>query len=358
VASQISKGHYSDYQDVIESLHVLLAVAGGFFALFCTMWIPDLIGIVKGRFANGANEWPALIKLGLPEWKFTKKHLVFIALLAVLEIVIAVTSNIPILPVLLAIPALLCGVFFGPLWGTAIAGELPLIIRGLPLIISNLSSLRGPGPAEGAVAGPPLEGLLSFFPFILLFLIIGCIVRRCNPKIRASWKLLPFLGALIAGSLLLVISFSGAIALLVKEDTYVGLTASLLLSAWITAFVSGYIIYGIPKIRASWNKLFLSNKIAQGLFIGIAVFVGRLFLLGFSYGLGYWIYEKIQWIYWGGHYLWFLIESVFAGIIGAFLLPALAKKGLLLGPFVKEGEQAQGAQAVNMKQAKEKEIEK
>jgi hypothetical protein len=253
---------YSDVEDMINTTWVLLAVAGVFFALFCTMWIPDLIGIVKGRFANAADEWPTLIKAGLPEWKFTQKHLVFIAALAVLEIATVVTKDVLILPGLLAIPVLLCGAFFGPLLGTVIAGAIPSIIRGLPLFISGaISEMKYDGPAAPSPGGV----VLPFLPYVIWTVVIGCIVRRCNPKIRASWKLLPFLGALISGCLALLLSIFGALSMFEDGDF-------LLVSTWFTAFISGYIVY--PKIRASKNRQGSSNKTKLGLLIGIAVLVG------------------------------------------------------------------------------------
>jgi hypothetical protein len=224
-----------------------------FGALFCAFWIPDLIGIVKGTFTNGPDKVPGFIDAVLPEWKFTKKHLVFIALLAGLEIVLGVMGYIPILSNLLRIPSVLCGVFFGPLLGTVIAGVLPLI-----------SSL-----------------IVSFF----------------------------------------------------KHGWFIDIQFPTPLS-FILPFVRGYIVYGIPKIRSLRDKQVFSNNIAQGLLIGIAVLFASFF------GRGRWYFS-----------FYLLLDAALAGVVGVLLPLVLAKKGLLLGPFVKEGERPQSS--TDVKQAKE-----
>jgi hypothetical protein len=228
-----------------------------FIVLFLIFWIPDLIGIVKGRFANAADKVPgfinAVLDAGLPKWKFSKKHLVFIVLIALLYGLARVIGNahIPILPMVLGIPFALCGVFFGPFLGTVIAGVL-LLISSLILSFAEY-------------------GWFHSFYFNTLFFILP--------------------------------------------------------------FVSGYIVYGIPKIRALRDKQVFSNKIAQGLLIGIAVLVGSL--------IGTAAYMPFVQI---------LIQAVLAGVVGVLLLFVLAKKGLLLGPFVKEGEPQSSP---DVKQAKE-----
>jgi hypothetical protein len=276
-----------------------------FWVISCVFWIPDLIGIAKGTFENGPDKVPGFINVGfrfinvsfrfinvgLPEWKFTKKHLVFIVLLALLVELQIVTGNdfrFPILlPLLLGVPFLLCGVFFGPFWGTAITGGLSLI---------------GLGTLLGLIIIPRFAGGYNLWSFFGRRLYL--------PHLRFF-----------------------------RQE---------LLYACITSFVSGYIVYGVSKIRAAWNEKVVS-KIMQGLLMGITVLVGRLAIgmVLFKGGLGYAFKRFFPFTYGTTSapvriidVIYVLLQTTLAGVLGVLLPLALAKKGMLLGPFVKEGEQA------------------
>jgi TM2 domain-containing membrane protein YozV len=226
----------------------LLAYAG-----FLALWITDVIKIIQGT-------------LNKVEPDLTLKRFAFLGVLLVLSI-------IPWQPIVfLTGPVLfLCGVFFGPIPGTIIAGLLSLL--GVPY-------------APFGVLAPPMP-LMTRLARILNFNSLPYVLRPC------------------------------------------------IITALIAVIVYGYLKLCAPESKLNRKPPDVAGKpILQGVLIG-AAYVAGTGICSFIGRLGrlfYWL-EPLRVFSWP--FSWrTILDAAIAGFIGAALPLVLAKAGLYLGPFV------------------------
>jgi hypothetical protein len=233
----------------------------------------DLIKIIKGTFNKVESTLP----------KLTKKHLLFLGALLGLQIISLLLRGTPLRVIdFLIIPLVsLCGVFFGPIPGTIIAGLFTLVGSAIGFAQSLFALLLGFG-----------------YPNINFIFLFSNVLRTC---------------VITAVTAVLV---SGYLKLCTPESK---------------------LNRKLPDVAGKPVLQGVLTGAAYFAIAGICSFIGWLALRGggpFGWLQGF--YRPFFYI---------TLCAAIAGLIGAALPPLLAKKGLYLGPFVTRGQAAGGQES-------------